>query len=108
MTVFDPRTAELLQSAPGVPGLEADDLPTFTKVVQHVSDDALDEPLAGQCLAEAEHDVAAAIFRADLDGVVEIAVEQFDRALGGIDVGAGLFGGDGDHGHLPCVGARAR
>jgi hypothetical protein len=25
--VFDPRTAELLQSAPGVPGLEADDLP---------------------------------------------------------------------------------
>ncbi len=75
-------------------------------IFQQLCDRVFDELLAGHYRL-AEHDVATAIFRAGLDGVVEVAVEQFDRALGGVSVGAGLFGGDGDHGHRSCVG-RAR
>jgi hypothetical protein len=41
--VFDPRTAELLQSAPGVPGLEADDLPkALTKAYARLVSDRLE------------------------------------------------------------------
>ena len=41
--MFDPRTAELLQSAPGVPGLEADDLPkALTRAYARLVSDRLE------------------------------------------------------------------